>query len=166
MKWYWKTGLLVVLVALMTSCTDAVKSVVGGYSYQIAKQEVSIDDTIAAVLTSEIGALQIEAYHDSVILLTFNSLKGDVYTTTGILSNDAITLAPFSRTLTITYTVSKEDFLRPTEKTLTETYNIDVSGEAEIHDETIHFALQYDGTGVSNDKKLMGKDILMVAKRN
>lgn len=166
MKWYWKTGLWVVLVVLMASCSDPVKSIVGGYSYQIAKQEVSIDDTIAAVLTSEIGALQIEAYHDSVILLTFNSLKGDVYTTTGTISDGGITLDPFSRTLTITYTVSQEDFLRPTEKTLTETYNIDVSGEAEIHDETIHFALRYDGTGVSNDKQLTGEDILMVAKRN
>ncbi len=52
------------------------------------------------------------------------------------------------------------------DKTLNETYNIRGSGSAEMHDETIHFMLQYNGAGVSNDKQLVGEDILMVAKKN
>ena len=112
------------------------------------------------------GALQMEQIQEDSILLTFNSLKGDVYTTTGKIDNDDIVLQPFERTLSVTYTVTQQDLLRPVDKTLNETYNIEVSGGAKMHDETIHFMLQYNGAGVSNDKQLVGEDILMVAKKN
>lgn len=163
---YLQLSLLIGCIALMVSCSDPVKSRMGGYSYQIAKQEVTIDDTVSIVLTGEMGSLQMEQVKDDNILLTFNSLKGDVYTTTGRIDDDEIVLQPFERTLSVTYTVTLEDLLRPIEKTLNETYNIEVSGGAEMHDETIHFTLQYSGTGVSNDKQLVGEDILMVAKHN
>ncbi len=166
MKKYFKMVVLASIVALAVGCTDPIKSLTGGYSYQVARQEVSIDDTLGVVLTSEIGALQMEQTQDNEILLTFNSMKGDVYTTTGKIDDKTITLAPFSRTLTVTYTITQEDLLRPVDKTVNEAYNIEVSGEAEIHDETIHFLLQYAGTGVSNDKKISGEDILMIAKKN
>lgn len=163
---YLQLALLIGSIALMASCSDPVKSRMGGYSYQIAKQEATIDDTVSLVLTGEMGALQMERIKDDNILLTFNSLKGDVYTTTGRIDDDEIVLQPFERTLSVTYTVTQEDLLRPVDKTITETYNIEVSGGAEMHDETIHFTLQYNGTGVSNDKQLVGEDILMVAKHN
>ncbi len=163
---YLQLCLLIGCIALMASCSDPVKSRMGGYSYQIAKQEVTIDDTLSIVLTGEMGSLQIEQVKDDNILLTFNSLKGDVYTTTGRIDDDEIVLQPFERTLSVTYTVTQEELLRPIEKTLNETYNIEVSGGAEMHDETIHFILQYNGTGVSNDKQIVGENILMVAKHN
>lgn len=166
MKKYFKMVVLASLAALAVSCTDPIKSLTGGYSYQIAKKVVSINDSIPATLTSEIGALQMEQTQDNEILLTFNSMKGDVYTTTGTIDDKTITLAPFGRTLTVTYTITQEDLLRPVDKTVNEAYNIEVSGEAEIHDETIHFLLQYAGTGVSTDKKIAGEDILMIAKKN
>ena len=159
---YLQLGLFIGCIALLAGCSDPVKSRMGGYSYQIAKQEVTIDDTVSIVLIGEMGALQME----QSILLTFNSLKGDVYTTTGKIDNDDIVLQPFERTLSVTYTVTQQDLLRPVDKTLNETYNIRVSGSAEMHDETIHFMLQYNGAGVSNDKQLVGEDILMVAKKN
>lgn len=165
-KLHLQLGLCVGCIALMASCSDPVKSRMGGYSYQIAKQEVTIDDTVSIVLTGEMGALQMEQIQEDSILLTFNSLKGDVYTTTGKIDNDDIVLQPFERPLSVTYTVTQQDLLRPVDKTLNETYNIEVSGGAEIHDETIHFMLQYNGAGVSNDKQLVGEDILMVAKKN
>ena len=163
---YLQLGLFIGCIALLAGCSDPVKSRMGGYSYQIAKQEVTIDDTVSIVLTGEMGALQMEQIQDDSILLTFNSLKGDVYTTTGKIDNDDIVLQPFERTLSVTYTVTQQDLLRPVDKTLNETYNIQVSGSAEMHDETIHFMLQYNGEGVSNDKQLVGEDILMVAKKN
>ncbi len=163
---YLQLCLFIGCIALMASCSDPVKSRLGGYSYQIAKQEITIDDTISIVLTGEMGSLQMEQVKDDNILLTFNSLKGDVYTTTGRIDNDEIVLQPFERTLAVTYTITQEDLLRPVDKTITETYNIEVSGSAEMHEETIHFTLRYSGTGVSNDKQLVGEDILMVAKHN
>lgn len=166
MKKYFKIAVLAAVATLAASCTDTVKSLTGGYSYQIAKQEVSINDSIAAVLTSETGALEIERSKDDEVLLTFNSMKGDVYTTTGKIDDKTITLTPFTRTLNITYTITQEELLRPVEKTINETYNLEVTGEAEIHDETIHFTLQYAGTGVSSDKTITGEDILMIAKKN
>ena len=166
MKKYFKIAVLAAVATLAASCTDTVKSLTGGYSYQIAKQEVSINDSIAAVLTSETGALEIERSKDDEVLLTFNSMKGDVYTTTGKIEDKTITLTPFTRTLNITYTITQEELLRPVEKTINETYNLEVTGEAEIHDETIHFTLQYAGTGVSSDKTITGEDILMIAKKN
>lgn len=166
MKKFLKFGFLAGIAAMAMSCTDPVKSLTGGYSYQVGKQEVVIDDTVSVVLTSEMGALQMEKSKDDEVLLTFNSMKGDVYTTTGKLDDKTITLAPFNRTLTVTYTITQEELLRPVEKTVSETYNIEVSGEAEIHDETIHFTLQYAGTGVSDDKEIVGEDILMIAKKN
>ena len=165
-KLHLQLGLLVGCIALMASCSDPVQSRMGGYSYQIAKQEVTIDDTVSIVLTGEMGSLQMEQVKNDNILLTFNSLKGDVYTTTGRIDDDEIVLQPFERTLSVTYTVTQEDLLRPVDKTVNETYNIEVSGGAEMHDETIHFTLQYRGTGVSNDKQIVGEDILMVAKKN
>ena len=166
MKKSFRIVVLASIAALAVSCSDPVKSLTGGYSYQVAKQEVVIDDTVSVVLTSEMGALQMEKSKDDEVLLTFNSMKGDVYTTTGKIDDKTITLAPFSRTLTVTYTITQEDLLRPVDKTVNEAYNIEVTGEAEIHDETIHFLLQYAGTGVSNDKKISGEDILMIAKKN
>ena len=163
---YLQLGLFIGCIALLAGCSDPVKSRMGGYSYQIAKQEGTIDDTVSIVLTGEMGALQMEQIQEDSILLTFNSLKGNVYTTTGKIDNDDIVLQPFERTLSVTYTVTQQDLLRPVDKTLNETYNIEVSGGAEMHDETIHFMLQYNGTGVSNDKQLVGEDILMVAKKN
>lgn len=80
---YLQLSLFIGCIALMASCSDPVKSRLGGYSYQIAKQEVTIDDTLSIVLTGEMGSLQMEQVKDDNILLTFNSLKGDVYTTTG-----------------------------------------------------------------------------------
>lgn len=166
MKKSFRIVVLASIAALAVSCSDPVKSLTGGYSYQVAKQEVVIDDTVSVVLTSEMGALQMEKSKDDEVLLTFNSMKGDVYTTKGTIDDKTITLTPFTRTLNITYTITQEELLRPVEKTINETYNLEVTGEAEIHDETIHFLLQYAGTGVSNDKKISGEDILMIAKKN
>ncbi len=51
---YLQLSLFLCCIALMASCSDPVKSRMGGYSYQIAKQEVTIDDTLSIVLTGEI----------------------------------------------------------------------------------------------------------------
>lgn len=166
MKKSFRIVVLAAIATLAVSCSDPVKSLTGSYSYQIANKGVSINDSIPAKLTSEIGALEIERSKDDEVLLTFNSMK-DVYTTKGKIDDKTITLEPFSRTLDVSYIIKQEDMLLPTvEKTVNETFNIDVSGEAEIHDETIHFFLQYAGTGVFNDKTITGEDILMIAKKN
>lgn len=162
----WKVMALGMVVLSFAACTDPVKDRIGRYSYTIAKQTVTVADTISTTLTSEKGALEIEKLGDSGVLLTFNSLTGDVYTTTGEIDENTLSFKPFKRTVTVIYKVQEQEFLRKVEKTVTENFDIEVSGHATAHYETIHFYLYYSGTGVTNGNTLAGENILMVAKKN
>ncbi len=155
-----------VAVMSFAACSDPVKDRVGDYSYTIAKQTVTVADTINTTLTSEKGALEIEKKGDDGVVLTFNSLTGDVYTTTGTIKNDALSFKPFKRTVSVLYKVEDQVLLVTEEKTVTEDFDVTVSGTAEMHDETIHFYLNYKGKGVTNRNALEGENILMVAKKN
>ena len=154
------------VVLSFAACSDPVKERVGDYSYTIAKQAVTVADTINTTLTSEKGALEIEKKGDDGVVLTFNSLTGDVYTTTGTIKDDALSFKPFKRTVAVIYKVEEQVLLVTEEKTVTENFDVTVSGTAEMHDETIHFYLNYEGTGVTNGNALKGENILMVAKKN
>ena len=154
------------VVISFAACSDPVKDRVGDYSYTIAKQTVIVADTINTTLTSEKGALEIEKKGDDGVVLTFNSLTGDVYTTTGTIKDDALSFKPFKRTVAVIYKVEEQVLLVTEEKTVTEEFDVTVSGTAEMHDETIHFYLNYEGKGVTNGNALKGENILMVAKKN
>lgn len=163
------TLFLSLATVLLTSCNDPIKSLADSYSYTISGQ-ATIDDTISIVLPNEKGAMQIEkTSSDDKVLLTMNyytGLNGGVYTTQAKVKDDKITLEPFTRTLSVTYTNTETELLVPVEKTYSENYEVEVSGTGVIYDETIHFTLQYKGEGVSVDKQIEASDILMVAKRN
>ncbi len=162
-------ALLSVLICLsFSSCNEPVKALVGSYSYTVSGQ-ATIDDTVKIVLPNEKGAIQMEKLPKDSVLLTINylnGLEGGVYTARGKVTDNKITLAPFMRTLTVTYKNTVTELLVPVEKTYTENFDIQVNGVGTIYDETIHFRLQYKGKGTSVDKVIKGNNILMVAKRN
>lgn len=169
-KAFWNLWLFVGATAMLVGCTDPVQSRMGAYSYQIAKQVATITDTVpdtlSTTLPAEMGALQMERVEGENILLTFSSLKGDVYTADGVMRGDSIALQPFARTLTVTYKTTETELLRPVEKTVSADYRLTVTGKADLHNETLHFHLTYAGQSLSNASTLQATDILMVAKKN
>lgn len=165
-KLHLQLGLCVGCIALMASCSDPVQSRMGEYGYNIAKLEVVIDDSVHIVLPAEQGALLLEQKDGSSIILTMTKFGGDTYTTTGELQDDKIVLKPFTRIISVTYKDTVTEVLLPVEKTFNEDYNLEVSGEADVYSESIHFTLQYSGKCISNGKKMIGSNILMIAKKN
>lgn len=155
-----KFCMLAGIAAITASCSDEVKPLLGDYSYNTSGQ-VAIDDTVQVVLSNEIGSMELERVKDNDIMLTMNSLRNGVYATQGTLDGDTISLVPFTRTMSVTYQTSD---IVPT--TVTENYNVEVSGKGKVYNETIHFYLKYSGESLSNGKKLTGENILMVAKKN
>ena len=158
--------LLAGTIALMASCSDPVTSRMGDYSYNIAKSEVIIDDSVHITLPAEQGALLLEQKDGSSIILTMTIFGGGTYTTTGEWQDDKIVLKPFTRIINVTYKDTVTEMFLPVEKTFNEDYNLEVSGEADVYSESIHFTLQYSGKCISNGKKMIGSDILMIAKKN
>jgi len=138
----------------------------GDYSYNIAKSEVVIDDSVHITLPAERGAMLLEQKDDNSIILTMNTMAGDTYTTTGEWQDDKIVIKPFTRIISVTYKDTVTEVFLPVEKTFNEDYNLEVSGNADVYSESIHFTLQYSGKCISNGKKMIGSDILMIAKKN
>lgn len=164
---YFTLSLLAGTIALMASCSDPVTSRMGDYSYNIARSEVIIDDSVHITLPAERGAMLLEQKDGNCIILTMNNpITGDTYTTTGEWQDDKIALKPFTRIISVTYKDTVTEVLLPVEKTFNEDYNLEVSGEADVYSESIHFTLQYSGKCISNGKKVIGSDILMIAKKN
>ncbi len=163
---YLQLCLLIGCIALMASCSDPVTSRMGDYSYNIAKSEVIIDDSVHITLPAEQGALLLEQKDGSSIILTMTKFMGDTYTTTGEWQDNKIILKPFTRIISVTYKDTITEVFLPVEKTFNEDYNLEVSGEADVYNESIHFTLQYSGKCISNSKKMVGSDILMTAKKN
>lgn len=164
---YFGLCLLTGTIALMASCSDPVTSRMGNYSYNIAKSEVVIDDSVHITLPAERGAMLLEQKDGNCIILTMNNpITGDTYTTTGEWQDDKIVLKPFTRIINVTYKDTVTEMFLPVEKTFNEDYNLEVSGEADVYSESIHFTLQYSGKCISNGKKMIGSDILMIAKKN
>lgn len=163
---YFRISLMTGCIALMASCSDLVASRMGDYSYNIAKSEVVIDDSVHITLPAERGAMLMEQKDGNNIILTINNLAGDTYTTTGELQDDKIILKPFTRIINVVYKDTVTEVFLPVEKTFNEDYNLEVSGEADVYSESIHFTLQYSGKCISNGKKMIGSNILMIAKKN
>ena len=133
---------------MLASCTDEFRQIQGEYSYKASGTAAL--DTATIALPNEIGALQVIDGKDGTLMLTFNTLDGEVYSTYGELKEGDLTLEPFHRTL--------HEVL---------TYDVRVTGHGVIYDKTIKFMLQYDGTGLNNaDRKLKAENVLLVAKKN
>lgn len=141
--------ILFVLCALMlASCTDEFRQIQGEYSYK-ASGTAKLD-TATVALPNEIGSLQIIDGKDGTLMLTFNTLEGEVYSTYGALKDGDLVLDAFHRTV--------REVL---------TYDVQVTGYGVLYDKTIKFMLQYNGKALNDaDRKLKAENVLLVAKKN
>lgn len=140
---------LVLFFGLMTtSCKNELQQTAGEYSYKISGSV--IEDGEERSITNESGALRVIDKKDN-LLLSFNMLGGDVYTTDATLSNTQIEIAEFERIIPFN---SRE-------------YKTKVSGTGEVYDNTIVVQLRYEGMSMDKDSvKLESKDVRLVATRN
>ena len=148
MKRFFTLTLTLTLTLCLISCNNEIKNAAGDYSYK-ASGSVLIDDTLSLNLEDEIGAMTLIQKSQDSLLLTFNVLNGNVYTATGSLCDQVLTLNPFSRSI-------KANILL---------YNIQVTGSGEVYEDNIILHLQYHGTSTSERHTLSSTDILLVAKR-
>ena len=88
-------GLVLFCGLMVTSCKNELQQVAGEYSYKISGSVVV--DTVEERLTNESGALHLINTDDEELLLTFNMLGGDVYTTNADLENKQLKIAEFER---------------------------------------------------------------------
>lgn len=163
--------------------TMEVRSAKGSYSFKTSgKAELGNldreDKTIE--LENESGQLEIISLHNEEnVMLTFNQINGGVYSTKGTIKDDILEIEPYTRTYTITSTITIYDTIHTTiggilnvdsisshEKIIHEIYDIEVSGNGTIYDNSIIFTLKYDGKSDSSERTLKSENIQMIAKKN
>lgn len=155
------------LLAGLAGCDPAVK-IEGEYSYRLSGSVDVEEQTLA--LNNEQGTLDVLRKTDGDMLLTFSQFRGGVYTAEAEVSDTALTLYPFTRQVTLTFTVPDTitvggiETVR--EKSVTETFDVEVTGAGTLYKETIVFDLYYHGESQSSDAVLTGEEIVMVAKKN
>lgn len=128
-----KILVLAIGVLALMSCNNEVKQVEGTYSYKISGQAIVKGDTLE--LNDEIGAMTIEGITSDSTLVTFNALNGPAYATGAKISKKEITLAPFTRAIS----VRSQD------------YRVTAEGEGSIYNETILITLSYNSDDVQAD---------------
>jgi len=161
---------------MLASCSDSteVRDAKGGYHYKTSGQ-VSITDngkTTQQQLDQETGLMEVISLHSGdSLLLTFSQTGGEVYETKGIADGKTVRFDPLHRTITLrtttenTISTNLVDSLGTYTTVQHETFDLSVSGYAEVYDNTLIFHYTYDGQAESG-KTLHGEDITMLAKRN
>ena len=146
-------------MAGLAGCDTATK-IEGEYSYRLSGKVEVEDQTVA--LNDEQGTLDVLKKRDDLVLLMFSRFRGGVYTARAEVADTALTLYPFQKQVTLT--VGGIETIR--EKSVTETFDVEVTGEGTLYKETIVFDLYYHGESQSSDAVLTGEEIVMVAKKN
>lgn len=148
---------LVVCAMTLVSCSESnsVRMLTGDYSYKTSGTVVVGDSvSMTLLLPNEIGQLSIVSLHNKAtndsVLLTFNPLGGQVYTTMGVVCGNKIEIQPFQRYIQ----VDLADFL------------VDISGEATQQDDVVIFRWKYAGKGQLLQVPLVSEDVMTIAKIN
>jgi len=138
-----KRFIIILVSALaLVSCEDQVSRVSGTYAYKISGN-VTLGENERSLPVEE-GSMEVIRLSADSALLTFNVLRGGVYTTYAKIEEKEIVLEPYTRSLTIGL---KE-------------YTVMASGEGTIYDGTIVIDLNYDSADV------LGEDITLLCKKN
>lgn len=157
-------SVLIPLLIGLAGCQSPVEIAIGSYTYH-----ASGDITLGGerhLITDEKGEMEMIYLQDNTLLLTFSADNGGVYTTQATINQQAIEIDPFNRSMEVKYAVRENSLLGgPTNIEKTESYSVDVYGEGQIYGETIILDLKYDGHGLTDNKKLIGKKITLIAKK-
>jgi len=144
--------LLVILAMALVGCKDnaEVRSAAGTYSYKTSGT-IQVD-TLRKVTFTEIGAMEVVSLKDKdSVLITFNELLGDVYSTRGSIQGNEITLSPFTRTWA--------------ELLGNNPIVMQVSGQGQVYDGSIVMTLQYSGM-TQDSLKISANNVQLIAKKN
>lgn len=142
-------GLVLFCGLMVTSCKNELQQVAGEYSYKISGSVVV--DTVEEHLTNESGALHLINTDDEELLLTFNMLGGDVYTTNADLENKQLKIAEFERIIVHG----------------ARNFKTTISGSGEVYDDNIVLEMRYKGVSLDADSvELESEDVKLVATRN
>lgn len=179
-----KLELMTIIMVLLIGCNEdaAVRNIKGGYHYKTSGQ-VTVTEadktTRSLILPNETGILEVVSLHDDdEIMITFNQTNGGVYHTNGVIKKDLIRFDSFSRTITLptestrfdTITVEKgllkHDTIVEIAVTENEDFVMTVKGSGQAFDNNLLFLFEYEGKSTSSDRKIEGRDIEMIAKRN
>lgn len=184
-----KIVLFLALVLCLVSCTDSssVRDAKGAYRYKTTGK-VTLEenyagatkaDTLVANLDNESGTLEIVSIHSGdSLLLTIDQMNGDVTVTRGAVSGGRLNFKSYQRTLDVPTTVKyfdtislgvgilSYDTVLVRERNEYETYDITVSGYADVYDNNLVFNLDYNGRSQSSERTLRGKGIRSLAKKN
>ena len=141
-------GLVFFCGLMATGCKNELQQTAGEYSYKISGSMMV--DGEEKSLPNESGALRVIDKTDN-LLLTFNMLGGDVYTTNASLSNKQIEIAEFERIIPY--------YARD--------YKTKISGSGEVYENMIVVQLRYKGISMDKDSvEWENKDVRLVATRN
>jgi len=152
--------ILVILTVALVGCKDnaEVRSAIGTYSYKSSGTLVldslnqGTSDTLIQVAFTEIGALEVISMKDKdSVMVTFNELLGDVYSTRGSIKGNEIILQPFFRRFV------NGKIIYPT--------TIAVTGNGHIYDSSIVMNLNYSGLA-EDSLALAANDVQLIAKKN
>ena len=186
-----KTKIIIFLaIALgIVSCSDSssVRDAKGAYRYKTTGK-VTLEenyagatkaDTLVANLDNESGTLEVVSLHSGdSLLLTIDQMNGDVTVTRGAISGGRLNFKPYQRTLDVPTSVKYFDTINlgigilsydtvlVRERNEYETYEITVSGYADVYDNNLVFNLDYNGRSQSSERTLRGKGIRSLAKKN
>lgn len=176
---------LAAILLFMYGCNETmdVRSVKGSYSYKTSGQAEmgNLENGDKKIkLDNESGQLEIISLHDDDnVLLTFNQLGGETYSSKGTVNDDELEIEPFFRTYTVNTTVVVYDTIHTVvggildidtitshEKIISEVFDITVSGNGKIYDNSIIFDFKYEGKSENSDYTLKSEKVQMIAKRN
>ncbi len=145
----WNIVAIALLCGVVVGCKNEVQQTAGEYSYKISGSVLV--DSVEQRLSNETGVVYVVEKEKETLLLTFNMLGGDVYTTTATIKNKVLEMAELERIVS----QSARD------------YKVTVSGRGDVYDKNILLRLQYKGTSMDKDSiALESKDIQLLATRN
>lgn len=141
-------GLVLFCGLMATSCKNELQQTAGEYSYKISGS--ALIDSVETHLLNETGSLRIIDQNDH-LLLSFNMLGGDIYSTTAKMEKKELELAPFERIITH----ELRDF------------KVSVTGSGNVYDNNILLHLNYKGISMDKDSiDFESTDMQLAAVRN
>lgn len=166
-----RSNKIIHIVALLTciiafyACTNKTQTILGEYHYQTSGQ-VTIDGAQVLPLTPEKGDMDIIQKDASTLMLIFYAEDGTTYTADAIIEDKNISVNPYTKLLPISYYIKESSLLGgTTNRLIQEHYNTGVYSIGTLYENAIIFTMQYSGNELSTGKKLVGKDIQLIAKK-
>lgn len=171
MKKFLCLSTMAVCLLLTSSCHQDLRQATGSYTYKTSGLLTLKDGTTYTTLTlnDETGQMDIiSLHHGDSILIIQNQLGGSIHTTHAVIEGKQITLTPYQRTVTLSYTSQDSGSLSGLtgNNKETETFSIRVSSQGTLYDTSILFVSQWEGTSLTSSKTIAGTNIQTIAKRN